>query len=135
MNELNGDKDPIVLLSRQRIIKLSGDLEAELDRSLGGGIATEILDRLRQRAAESLAALATIDLFTPKGRQEAVSLQNEVKRYDEWFGAMRQILIDGKQYDDEMRDEDREELMDALAKMPDGDKQMITLGLVDPAID
>jgi hypothetical protein len=124
--------DPLVLLAKQRIIKASADLEVQLGEKTGGGPAIEILRRLRDRAAESLAGLAVVNLFTADGRCEAVVLQNEVKRYDEWIGWIRGIIAEGVAADREMHEEEREELLDVLLQSSRGEQEAIELGMIDP---
>jgi hypothetical protein len=81
--------DPIVRLAKLRIIKASADLEVQLATRNGSAPAIHILMCLRERAAESLAALATCDTENP---QAIRILQNEVKRYDEWVIWMRELI-------------------------------------------
>jgi hypothetical protein len=123
--------DPIVRLARQRIIKLSADLEVELSSLRGGGPIKEIWHRWRDRAAESLAAMVFLNIYDPKDRMKFVTLQNEVKRYDEIVGSLRDIISEGISYDREMTIEDREEMLDVLVQSPEGQRQAIELGLVD----
>jgi hypothetical protein len=125
--------DPTVLLARQRIIKASADLEVELSERSGGGPTIEILRRLREAAAESLAALVYLDVHDPKDRIKITTMQNEVKRYDEWVAWLRAIIAEGVAYDREMRDAERDEMLDLLAQQPDGERQAIELGLIDGA--
>lgn len=121
-------EDPIRRLAQLRIIKLSHDLEVQLMDRDGSAVAIEILRRLRDRAAESLQALAVCN---PWDRNEVLTLQNEVKRYDEWFEEMRKILAEGKQYEAEFDAEDREELIEALAQSPEGERELVDMGLMD----
>jgi DNA polymerase III alpha subunit len=123
--------DPLMLLARQRIISLSAELEVQLTDRRGSAPVVEIITRLRERAAESLAALATVDLFSEKGRAEAVTFQNEVKRYDEFFGEIRRIVSEGIQLDQQARETEREQTLDMLQQRPDGERIAIELGLVD----
>ncbi len=120
--------DPLVLLAKQRIIKASADLEVQLSEKNGGGPAIEILRRLRDRAAESLAALATVDAEDAKAIR---MLQNEVKKYDEWVGDIRSIIAEGVSLDREMQENEREELLDVLVRDVDGEQQAVALGLID----
>jgi hypothetical protein len=122
--------DPIELLARQRIISLSAELEVQLGIKDGGGPTLEILRRLRGRAAESLAALATIDAEDFKAIR---TLQNEVKRYDEWVAWIREIIQEGKQLDAEMETDDREEIIDLLvgSGKPEAYQTAIAMGLID----
>ncbi len=123
--------DPIVRLAQLRIVRLSAELEVELSDKNGGGPALEMLRRLRDRAAESLAALALADLFTENGIKAAITLQNEVKRYDEWLVWMREIIAEGKAYDQQMQQDEREELLDLLTQTEEGQQEALALGLVD----
>lgn len=120
--------DPIVRLAKLRIIKASADLEVSLATKQGGGIAIEILHRLRVRAAESLAAMA---IWEPTKIEGLIQLQNEVKRYDEWLGWIRDIIAEGKQYDQQLTAEDREETLELLSQSQEGIDQAIELGLID----
>ena len=123
--------DPLMLLARQRVVKLSADLEVQLSEKRGSAPAVEIVSRLRERAAESLAALVTVNLFDPAEVPKAIALQNEVKRYDEWFAEIRAIISEGIAEDAAMRDSDREEMLDILSERGDGEKIAKELGLID----
>jgi len=122
--------DPVLSIARQRIIKISADLEVQLATRNGSAPAIEILRRLRERAAESLAALAFLNLDDPNEIVKAKTLQNEVKRYDEWLGWMKEIIAEGIAYDRDMRDEEREEMLDLLTQTQEGREQAIELGLI-----
>jgi hypothetical protein len=121
--------DHVLRISQLRIIKLSADLEVQLSDKTGGAVAIEILRRLRDRAAESLAALAFVDLINEKDK--ALVLQNEVKRYDEWVEWLREIINEGVAYDQQISDQEREEMLDVLTATPEGQRQAVELGLVN----
>jgi hypothetical protein len=123
--------DPVFRLAKLRIIKASAELEAQLATKDGGAPAIVILRKLEERAAESLSALAFINLFDPAGVLEAVSLQNEVKRYDEWVVWLRELINEGKQLDQEMTEQGREEILDVLLSTPEGEREAAELGLID----
>lgn len=120
--------DPIERIAKLRIIKASAELEVQISQRVGSAPALEILRRLRDRAAESLVALATCNTEDPK---EIRLLQNEVKRYDEWVGWLREIISEGVAYDAEFTAADREEMLDLLTQSPEGEQEAIALGLVD----
>lgn len=121
-------EDPLIRIAKLRIVKASADIEVQLTAVRGGGPCVEILRRLRDRAAESLAALAIADADNPNVIR---TLQNEVKRYDEWVGWLREIIGEGIAYDQEFTEKEREDILDLLTKTPDGQQQAIELGLVD----
>jgi cytochrome P450 len=120
--------DPILRLARQRIIKASADLEVQLLDKTGSGPAIEILRRLKDRAAESLAGLPFCDA---EDAHLIRVLQNEVKRYDEWVAWLRDIIQEGRAYDRDQTEQEREELLDLLAANEDGEREAIALGLID----
>lgn len=122
--------DPIHRLARARIIKLSAEIEAELIRR-GNSPTLEVVKRLQERAAESLSALAFVNIHEPQGKIQFLTLQNEVKRYDEFIQAIGNIISEGVTYDNEMTMEEREELVDILMETKDGVSQAVELGLID----
>lgn len=124
-------RDPIDRIAKLRIIKMSAELEVQLAMKGGSSPTLEIVRRLRDRASESLAALAFVNLHEAKGVTEAITLQNEVKRYDEWLTWMSEIINEGKAFDQELSAEDREEILDHLSESPEGLDEAIALGLVD----
>ena len=121
-------QDPVLRLARLQIIKASADLDAELATKTGSKPTLEILRRLRERAAQSLAALAFV---SPIESAKITALQNEVKRYDEWVGWIRDIISEGILYDKEFTDDEREEMLDVLTGTPEGQREAIELGLLD----
>lgn len=123
--------DPIVRLAQLRIIKASADLEVQLATKNGSAPAIAILLRLRERAAESLAAIVFLNIHDPLDLIKFITLQNEVKRYDEWVGWLRELIADGKRIDQEFDDEAREEMLDVLLDSPEGQRQAVELGLID----
>lgn len=125
--------DAIDRIAKLRIIKASADLEVQIAMRSGSAPTLLILRELRKRAAESLAGLAFVNLHDPKGFIEAVTLQNEVKRYDEWVVWMQELISRGKEFDQEISAEDREDLLDTLVQTPEGQQEAINLGLIEQA--
>ena len=123
--------DPIVHLARKRVVKACYDLEVQIASVKGGGPCVEIVRRLEDRAAESMAAITMLNIYDPIDQLKYVTLQNEIKRYDEWVCAMRDIIMEGKIYDREFDEQDREEMLDVLLKSPGGHQQAVDMGLVD----
>jgi len=111
-----------------RIITASRELDAQLSKKRGCSPVLEILRRLRSRAAESLEALAFINAYDS---EKIKLLQNEVKRYDEWVEWLRDIVSEGLEYDQQITDSEREELLDVLVQSPEGQQEAIELGLID----
>ena len=53
----------------------------------------------------------------------------EVKRYDEFVGWMRDIVDEGRTADQELSQAEREDLLDILETTPAGQEEAINLGL------
>lgn len=123
-------EDPILRLAKIHIVKVSMELEAQFIAK-GDAPCLEILRRLRDRAAESLMALALCNSEDPKAIR---LLQNEVKRYDEWVKWMQEIVDEGRSADQELSHQEREELLDILQQTPEGQEQAIDLGLVSRSV-
>jgi|SRR5579885_2712588 len=123
--------DPVMRLAHQRIIRASVELERQLNGRIGCGAALEILGRLRERAAESLGALAFCNFDDPADLIKAKTLQNEVKRYDEWVGWLREIVNEGKAFDRELGEQEREEMLDVLMQTEEGRAEAEALGLIE----
>ncbi len=122
--------DPVLRLAKLRVIKASADLEVQLAMKEGSAPALEILRRLRDRAAENLPKLAFLNLDNPNDFIAAKVIQNEVKRYDEWITWMGEIVAEGKAYDHEFQESEREEILDMLAESPEGMQEAVALGLI-----
>ena len=122
--------DPVNLLAKQRIIAASSDIEAQLSVLQGCRPVLVVLLKARDRAAESLEALAFVDANKP---DDIRTLQNEVKRYDELVEWFRDIVTTGIEYDKEITAEDQEQMLDLLTQTLDGQQEAIELGLLDPS--
>lgn len=125
----------IQLLAQQRIISASAELEVQLNQTAGARPTIEILNKLREDAAEALVKLVLANVFTHDGRAELVTQQNKVKRYYEFFEVMKQVINEGKALDHEMTESARQELVDQLSGSREGNQELIELGLLDPQID
>lgn len=123
-----GGKDPVLRLAQLRMIRASADLETQLSNKQGGAPALYVLQCLKEKAAQALAALAFVDALDWKA---ITKLQNEVKRYDEWITDLAQLIGEGKQIVRQMTEADRDEMLDVLLSTPEGQEEAIALGLVD----
>lgn len=118
--------DPVLLLARQRTIKLSADLEVQLAVTKGSAPALAIIAMLREDAAVALAALALSN--DPK---EIMDCQMRVRVYDTFVQKTIDLINEGKALDQEISHADREEFLDILSQSPEGQQTAIELGLVD----
>lgn len=120
--------DFITRVAKLRIVRLSQELEVLLAEKRGGDIVNEIVNRLRDRAAESMTALSICDATSPSA---VMLLQNEVKRYDEFLGCLRDITQEGIAHDKELSREDRDDLLDILVQTTEGQQEAMDLNLLD----
>lgn len=123
--------DPVLRIAQLRIIKVSADLEAQIGALQGSAPTIAIMRRLQHRAAESLVALAFVNTFADDGMAKIRMLQNEVKRYDEFFTCMRELIHEGIALDKQFDEDERNELLDILMKQGDGERQAVAMGLID----
>ena len=119
--------DPVLKLAEARYIGLAAELERQLVDKEGTGPILEFVRVIKARGAESLAALA---FKSAHDTNAIVTLQNEVKRYDELIGVLQDICKAGQSATEKLDDEAREELLDLLADGAD-EQAAITMGLVD----
>jgi hypothetical protein len=125
-------EDPVQRLAKLRIIKASADLDVQFSVKRADRPSIEILRLLRDAAATSLAAMVFLNLDDPADLIKCKVMQNEVKRYDEWVGWLRQIVNEGRELDRQMSDDERNEMLDILMSTGEGQEEAIALGLVDP---
>lgn len=121
--------EPVLRLAQLRAIKLSYDLEVALASKIGGHIVIEILTRLRDRAADSMHALATCD---PLATKAVITCQNSVQYYEEFFKLIGSIIAEGKQAEQQLSDDEREEFIDMLTQSVEGQDKAVELGFVGP---
>ncbi len=125
--------DPVLRLAHQRVISASAELEVQIAARDGSAPTIAILQKLRENAADSLNKLAFADLSTRKGVEEARAMQNEVKRYDEWLAWMKEFVNEGIALDEQMKEEERDELLDYLVQTEEGRQEALALGIVAEA--
>jgi hypothetical protein len=127
-------EDPIMRLAKLRVINLSREIEVDIKARLTNGRSSsallEILQTLRARAAESMVGLAIAST-----EQEIRTLQWEVKRYDEFFGELRNILLKGIEHEREISADERQELTDLLLQTPEGEYFAKEMGLIDTSME
>lgn len=120
--------DLIISIAKQRIIRDSAQLEAEITSEAPGWVHA-LYRKFRHGAAEAIAALA---LDTDPGNTEDIrALQNRVKLFESFVETVREVINEGIAYDAEVKESERQELLDTLMQEPDGLRQAVALGIVD----
>lgn len=121
--------DPIFRLAKLRAIRDCQEIENQLSGVHGARPVVTILHKAKMLAAEAMTALAAADAEEPKIIR---ALQNKILLYDELCNFVKEIIAAGMEYDREITVEDREELLDSLWDSPEGEREAIELGLIDP---
>jgi len=120
--------DPIQRLAALRFARIYADLELQFSTRAGGQPVLAILKLAQERAAESLAALAFVDA---RNVNDILTLQNEVKRYDEFIGWVRELVQQGKIAESQITEEEREEILDIVLAQPEGQPAAVETGLIE----
>jgi hypothetical protein len=118
----------VVRLAKFKLIRDSAELEAEV-HSKGPGWFWEIYGRLKDNAADALAAMMVVNADNPSDIRE---LQMEIRLFDRFVEHTRTLVSEGKTADQETDQAEREDLLDHLSdRGEEGWAEAIDLGLVD----
>lgn len=120
--------DPLVVMARHRTVAAYLEIARQLSDKAGNSGILLILDTFRDRAADSLVALAIVD---PNDAEAIRTLQNEVKKYDEVFKEVETIIAKGRSDDAEIRHTERDEMIDVLMQSEEGIQEAIEMGFID----
>lgn len=107
--------DPVTLVAKQRIVRLSADIEVQLLNK--SSVLVQVLMKARDEAADATVALVNVRYDQS---DEIRNLQNTILRFDSLVRWLKDIVAKGFEYDREINDDEREELADMLAFVPDG---------------
>lgn len=122
---------PTGRLAMQRIVAASADIEAQLSVLSGTRPVLIMLVMARQEAAVALEQLACLEHADEASLPEIRRLLMEVRRFEDLMRWLRKIVSDGFDYDQEITADDREELLDMLARTPEGQEEAIEIGLAE----
>jgi hypothetical protein len=120
--------DPIEMLSHAELLRMSADVQVQLEKNTANRPVLFMLARARQTAAAAITQLVIIE---PDRTAEIRSLQNEVRLYDNMVDACRAMLERGKEADARIREEDREDMHELLIS----DEQRKLYGLDNRGFD
>jgi hypothetical protein len=125
--------DPVIKLALLRDIDDSRELERQLGNIQGGRPIVSIYRRLREKAADALAAMVFLNIMKEPAQvvRDLMALQAEVKRFDDFIGELRAMIARGDQAVQQLQGTEQDELLDILAATPGGEETAIRLGLVD----
>ena len=119
--------DPISLLAMQRIIAQSADIEAQLSLRQGCRPVVTVLFMARDRAAAAIGELSTVDPEDPK---QIRYLQNQIAIFTDMVDFFGKIIADGYDFDQEITQSEREEMIDMLSRSVEGQEELDQLGLI-----
>lgn len=120
--------DPIARIAKQRFISASAEIEAQLTVIQGARPVLVVLLFARDEAAAALAELALADGANLRHIRD---LQNTVRRYDDIVRWFARIVSLGIEYDKEITSDDRDEMLEILARTPEGQQEAVDLGLIE----
>jgi len=118
----------VIRLAKFKLIRDSAELEAEV-QSKGPGWFWDIYNRMKDNAAEALAAMMVVDADSKEKIRE---LQMEIKLFDRFVEHTRSLVSEGKTADQETDQAEREDVLDLLSERgEEGLREAVALGLVD----
>ncbi len=124
--------DPLLRLARERAlvrhIADSADIELQFSAAPGGRPVVTMLRKAMYDAADAMVALAVAD---PTDAKIINALQNRILRFDDLVKFARQIINEGREADEELTGDEREELLAYLTETDDGRSEAEELGLVE----
>lgn len=125
-------KDPLVELGigQLRKISIAADIDFQFFERAGFRPVVAILEKAKAEAAEAVAGLCVVDVNKP---EDIRKLQNITARYDELVRWIKELISEGAEAERETTDKEREELLDILMETPEGEREAISLGLVEGA--
>jgi hypothetical protein len=121
--------DPTNRLALQRAVALSASVEAQLSQTRGGQPLVAVLMKAREEAIGAIAALIDAD---PDDAKAVRSLQTVAQRFRDLCHWLAVIVQEGKEADSDISEDEREELLAAVAGDPDAEYLAQQLGMIDP---
>lgn len=121
-------RDPIEELAHAELLRMSADVEVQLEKNTANRPVLFMLARARQAAAAAITRLVIVE---PENLAEIRGLQTEVRLYDKMVDSCRALLERGKEADARIREEDREDMHELLVD----DEQRKLYGLYSKGFD
>ena len=119
--------DALSKLALARTQAAASDIEAQLSIKNGQRPVVMMLQYAKIEAASALGALVSADPEDPKLIRK---LQNEVARFDDLCRWLREVVIAGKEAEEELTDADRNEMIEILGQDEEGQQTLLDLGLI-----
>lgn len=102
---------PSQVMALQKLMQASAALEIQFDRDATRRPVLFLLKKAREAAADAMDELIFVD---PTMADHVRQLQHEIRRYDDLVTWCREIIIEGKEADDALREIDRQEFASAV---------------------
>lgn len=119
--------DPLSKIAFARAQAAAADIEAQIAIEKGQRPVLVMVQMAKHEAADALAALAVVNPEDPK---EIRNLQNQVARFTDLCRWLRDVVTAGREAEHELTEEDREEMIDLLGQTPEGQRELINLGIL-----
>lgn len=113
----------------QHVVAASAQIEAQLKILDGTFPVLVMLHKAKAEAADAMTMLATCEFSTPI--EDIRHWQNEIRRFDDLVRWLLDIVEEGKRYDAEITQEERDALANMLLQSPDGERVAREVGLIN----
>jgi hypothetical protein len=120
--------DPLSKLALARAQAAAADIEAQLSIESGQRPIVVMLAMAKRDAASAIAALTTVD---PESAKEIRGLQNQVARFTDICRWLQDVISAGREAEQQITADDREEMIEVLGQTPEGQLELINLGLLE----
>lgn len=106
----------------------AADIEAQLVIESGHRPILLMIQMAKREAANAMSALVEVDPFETRKIQR---LQNEVRRFTDLCCWLQDVIRAGREAEEQITREDRDEMIEILAETPEGQRELINLGLLE----
>lgn len=89
-----------------RMVHLSADLELQFEKTAGLAPMRAILAKAREQAVLATTSLLAVD---PTKADQVREYQYEIRRYDDLVAWIREIIVEGKEADRRLNEDERAE--------------------------
>lgn len=120
--------DPLSRLAMHRAAAAAVDVEAQLSIKEGCRPIVLMLQRAKMDAATALAALTDAN---PEDPMLIRKLQNDVRRYEDIYRWLGDVVSVGREAESQISDEDRDEMIEILGETVEGREELIQLGIIE----
>lgn len=120
--------DPLSRLAMARAAAAAVDIEAQLAVTEG---CRPIVLMLQRAKVDAAVALANLTEASPEDPHLIRKLQNEISRYSDIYRWLADVISAGREAEQQISDEDRDEMIETLGQTPEGLEELTQLGMIN----